>query len=113
MARHGPHHSAQKSTSTGWLALSTSTSKLLSVNVWRCSDAMRIFSAPSDETLAGPECRSLLGPSVHFDIFPGGRLPRVVRCHSLFHQRHPHGLVVKEPHRLTNRPHERVGGLLA
>src|SRR5947209_5265899 len=29
--RHGAHHSAQKSTSTGWLARNTSDSKLLSV----------------------------------------------------------------------------------
>src|SRR3954453_10395797 len=28
---HGPHHSAQKSTSTGWVDLSTSVSKLASL----------------------------------------------------------------------------------
>src|SRR5690625_4406785 len=30
--RHGPHHSAQKSTRTGWSELSTSAEKLLSFN---------------------------------------------------------------------------------
>src|SRR5690625_6278540 len=30
--RHGPHHSAQKSTRTGWAELSTSAEKLLSFN---------------------------------------------------------------------------------
>src|ERR1700728_3496140 len=29
--RHGPHHGAQKSTSTGWLLCSTSVSKLVCV----------------------------------------------------------------------------------
>jgi hypothetical protein len=39
--RHGPHHSAQKSTTTGPLARSTSASKLLSVTaigfIWSSS----------------------------------------------------------------------------
>src|SRR3954451_7555624 len=56
--RHGPHHSAQKSTRTGASALSTVESKLPSVKVCTCSDAMSVLlpvsMAPAPAPVGGP-----------------------------------------------------------
>src|SRR5690606_13601274 len=110
-ARQGPHHSAQKSTNTGVLAFSTLSSKLPSVNVATFAEAIPFLSSltrsnypttqrpihpathppidPSAQLSAPAERGRVAGPSIHFDILPGRRVPRVILPHPLAHQPRP------------------------
>src|SRR5262245_217686 len=54
IARQGPHHSAQKSTSTGVGAFKTSASKLPSVNVTTLSEAIAAFAVLSSGRAPAP-----------------------------------------------------------
>src|SRR6266850_7793415 len=56
-ARHGAHHAAQKSTSTGVLAFTTSDSKLLSV----ISIVFAPMNPPKKFTVAGGKRKSQMG----------------------------------------------------
>src|SRR5262245_54482613 len=77
---HGPHHSAQKSTRTGCGALMTDCSKLVSVRVVIFSDAM--YQCLSEYPLRFRLDRRN-GPFIHFDILPGGSVPREVKFHAV------------------------------
>src|SRR5919201_939366 len=58
IAWHGPHHSAQKSTSTGWSAPSTSLSKVCSVTAFAISSFLpQVSDSPNARESAGVPAR--------------------------------------------------------
>src|SRR5262245_3051370 len=109
IARHGPHHSAQKSTRTGVGDFSTLVSKSPSVNVFTCSDAI-CSSSPFYREARLHRALSAAGidasSPVDFDIFLCGGRPSVVLRHALPLQPGPRVPVFKEPHGLLHRTDE-------
>src|ERR1044071_9332767 len=84
--RHGPHHSAQKSTRVTPFLISVS--KLLSVNVLTFSDAMSLSlpGGPRGAVLhrrPSCGCRRLTRPRarVYFDVLPGRSVPGKILGH--------------------------------
>src|SRR5438093_3737500 len=86
---HGPHHSAQKSTSTGAPDFSTLSSKLPSVKVCTFSVAIaspQLAASPRPEPLRD-------GPIIYFDVLFRRTVPRKVLAHPCDLQRPPSALV--------------------
>src|SRR5262249_7865050 len=84
--RHGPHHSAQKSTSVTPFLISSS--KLLSVNVFTFSDAILVSH---QRDCSGRVCTTrplhtrpynTCGTRIYFDVLTGGCVPGKVLLHS-------------------------------
>src|SRR5678816_276382 len=102
--RHGPHHSAQKSTST--TPLFFSSSKLLSVNVLTFSDAIRCLLPLSLNRHAS--CCA----DVDVNVLLCRRVPRKILTHPTLLDASPEGPVAKRSQRSSNRTKERLRGVL-
>src|SRR5215813_7560299 len=120
MARHGPHHSAQKSTNTGVADWSTLASKSPSLKVCTYSEAIvdlcplsefSVVASRRDERRS--DGRVAARPSIHFDIFPRRRVPGVVHGHPLTNQTQPCCAILVHAKRLPHGSHERLGRRLA
>src|SRR5881394_4011573 len=83
--RQGAHHSAQKSTKTGWAALSTSASKLLSLT--SVTYSLMYFSPYSPCSLA--HSSHLRDHAIKLDVLARRRLPRIVCAHAVQLNRAP------------------------
>src|SRR5688572_5573535 len=97
--RQGPHHSAQKSTST--TPLFFSSSKLLSVNVLTFSDAIRYLLPLSLNPHAA--CCAL----VNVNVLPCRCIPREIQTHPCLLDASPKRSVAKRGQRSLNRTEER------
>src|SRR6185503_1455324 len=102
--RHGPHHSAQKSTST--TPLFFSSSKLLSVNVLTFSDAIRCLLPLSLNPHAA--CCAL----VDVNVLLCRCVPRKILTHPTLLDASPERPVAKCGKRSSNRPEECLRGVL-
>src|SRR5688572_8982626 len=98
--RQGPHHSAQKSTST--MPLFFSSSKLLSVNVLTFSDAIRYLLELSPARSA----------FVHLNVLLRRRVPRKILTHSCLLDASPEGPVPIRGQRSSNCCEERLRRVL-
>src|SRR5260370_28143958 len=88
--RQGPHHSAQKSTSTGTSEFSTSLSQPASVNVKVLAPAISFLSQPSLNRCKNRRkrfnCQQL---AVEGHIFPSRRAPGEILLHTAPHHGNP------------------------
>src|SRR5690348_17814072 len=109
--RHGPHHSAQKSTSTGTSEFRTSLSQLASVKV-------RVFAPAIVFPILLVRCRYGQKDStrqkllVQLPVLPGGSAPREIFEHSPPHHARPTRLILIGRQSRTEGIQQRASGII-
>src|SRR5689334_23098159 len=108
----GPHHSAQKSTSTGAPAFSTLSSKFPSVNVCTCSVAMSLSPCHLADR-GSPAAVQPGSPIIYFDVLCRRTIPGMVFGHAVQLQRAPAAPVGKSAQGAVDCLEQRLGPVVA